>query len=62
MLNTRLQTIVDRLCADGCQAVTQYIADIEAGRLPPALQNLEPEEQQAVLAEIKSVMAVYEQR
>jgi len=62
MLNTRLQSIVERLCTDGCQAVTRYIADIEAGRMPQALQTLEPDEQQAVLGEIKSIMAVYERR
>ena len=62
MLNHRLQSIVEGLCTDGCQAVSQYIADMEAGRMPQALQNLEPDEQQAVLAEIKAIMAVYEQR
>lgn len=62
MHNTELQSVVERLCEDGCQAVTQYIVDIQAGRYPRAMQHLSRPDCEAVLAELKSIMAVYERR
>lgn len=62
MLNAELQSVVERLCEDGCQAVTKYITDIEAGHRPAPMQHMNQEDAHAVLDELKSIMAVYEQR
>lgn len=60
MLKQELQTIVDSLCADGCKAVSRYISEIEAGKSPPAMRALNPTEREAVLSELRSIMAVYD--
>lgn len=62
MLNAELQSVVERLCEDGCRAVSQYISDIEAGHHPEPMQHMNQEDTHAVLDELKSIMAVYERR
>jgi hypothetical protein len=62
MLDPELQTVVDHLCEDGCKAVTQYIDEIEKGDFPAPMRNLNPQQCQVVLAELKSIMAVYTRR
>lgn len=62
MLKPELQSVVERLCEDGCTAVNQYIVEIQAGRQPVSMQHLNHQECKAVLAELKSIMAVYERR
>ncbi|MEJ2361012.1 MAG: hypothetical protein P8Z75_06240 [Gammaproteobacteria bacterium] len=62
MLNAELQSVVERLCEDGCSAVTQYISDIEAGHYPAQMQHLDHRACDAVLDELKSIMAVYARR
>jgi len=57
-----IQDIIDSLCNGGCQAVTQYIADIEAQDYPLAMQVLSDVEKETVLVELKSVMAVYKSK
>lgn len=62
MLKPELQSVVERLCEDGCTAVNQYIADIQAGCQPAPMRHLNDQDSEAVLAELKSIMAVYERR
>ena len=62
MLEPALQTIVDRLCEDGCTAVNDYIKQIEQGEYPAVMCNLNPQQGQQVLAELLSIMAVYTRR
>ena len=60
MLKPELQTIVDHLCADGCKAVNQYISAMQAGDFPATMRALNHQERDLVLAELKSIMAVYD--
>ncbi|MBI1423692.1 MAG: hypothetical protein GC149_09535 [Gammaproteobacteria bacterium] len=62
MLEPALQTIVDRLCEDGCTAVNDYIKQIERGEYPALMRDLNPQQGQQVLAELLSIMAVYTRR
>jgi len=62
MLKPELQTIVEQLCADGCNAVNQYIAEIQSGHCPATMQELNREDCETVLVELKSIMAVYEHK
>lgn len=57
-----IQDIIDSLCNEGCQAVTHYIADIEAQDFPLSMQVLSDIEKQIVLAELKNIMAVYDSK
>ena len=59
-LEHQLQQIVDALCHDGCKAVSRYISEMEAGSYPEQMQSLSNNQKQAVLAELKSIMAVYD--
>lgn len=59
-LSPKLQRCVESLCGDGCQAVNGYIDQLEHGGAVPQTELLSYEEQQYVLAELKSIMAVYD--
>jgi hypothetical protein len=59
MLKPELQTVVEQLCEDGCKAVSQYISEIETGMYPSQMRKLNSQECKTVLAELKSIMAVY---
>jgi hypothetical protein len=59
-IDPELQQVIDTLCNDGCKAVSSYILAIEAGEYPACMQSLTEAEQQKVLAELKSIMAVYD--
>ncbi len=60
MLEPELQSIVEQLCSDGCLQVKAYIQDIAAKRLPEAMRALSGQNQDRILAELKSIMAVYD--
>ena len=60
MLKADLQAIIDDLCNDGCKAVSQYIKEIESGRIPQQMTHLQNAEQTKILMELKSIMAVYD--
>jgi hypothetical protein len=62
MLKPELQTIVDRLCEDGCTAVNQYILEIQSGHCPTSMQQLNRNDCETVLVELQSIMAVYEHK
>lgn len=51
---------VEMLCLKGCKALWADIAFMENGGVPPELENLDHAQRERVLAEIKSIMAVYE--
>ncbi|VAW91068.1 hypothetical protein MNBD_GAMMA21-2096 [hydrothermal vent metagenome] len=61
MLEPELQSIVEQLCSDGCLQVNVYIQEIEAKDLPEVMLVLSEQQQNRVLAELKSIMAVYDQ-
>ena len=60
MLKPELQAIVDQLCENGCKAVAQYISEIQSGEYPTQMHALNRQECEMVLAELKSIMAVYD--
>lgn len=62
MDHQRIANCVETLCQEGCNDVRQAIAQLEAGQSLPQLQGLSATEQQAVLAELKAIMAVYDRR
>jgi hypothetical protein len=61
MLNKRLiEQSVENLCRKGCKAVWADIGALEVGRRLPETAGLSSAERQAVIDELKAVMAVYE--
>ena len=60
MLKPELQSIVEQLCEDGCKKVSRYINEIQAGDYPSQMRNLEHQECDAILTELKAIMAVYD--
>jgi len=61
MLESELQSIVESLCSEGCQQVKVYILEIEMRRLPKTMLALSEQNQDFILNELKSIMAVYDQ-
>ena len=58
----RLSQYLDHLCNQGCTAVREAIEQMEAGDSLPELASLNHAEQQHLLRELKSIMAVYDAR
>jgi len=59
-LSPKLQQCIESLCTEGCRSVYSYIEQLENGGSVPQTDLLTYEERQHVLAELKSIMAVYE--
>lgn len=55
----RIDLVMESLCGQGCKAVWGVIATLESGRALPQTDGLDPEELELLLAELKSIMAVY---
>lgn len=53
---------VETLSLKGCAEVWRVIAELETGHVLPETAALTEAERQAVLAELKSIMAVYQER
>jgi len=53
---------IELLCQRGCSAVRGVISDLEAGRPVPGTEQLSMDGRRRVLAELKAVMAVYDDR
>ena len=60
MNRRRIEQSVENLCRKGCRAVWADIDALEAGRRLPETAGLSAVERQAVIDELKAVMAVYE--
>ena len=58
----KLSGYLDRLCNQGCTAVREAIEQMEAGKSLPELAELSNSDQQRLLRELKSIMAVYDSR
>jgi len=50
---------VEALCLKGCKALWTEIERMEGGEILPELRSLDETQRRQVLAEIKSIMAVY---
>lgn len=62
-MNHRLiEQSVENLCRKGCRAVWADIEALENGRRLPETAGLSTAERQAVIRELRSIMAVYEGR
>lgn len=59
MNQRKIDQCVEALCGLGCRTVSSLIQRMERGEPLAETAYLEPEERQAVLAELKSIMAVY---
>lgn len=60
MNQQRVEKCVEKLCHKGCRAVWGDIDALEAGTSLPETKGLNRAEIQAVIKELKAVMAVYE--
>lgn len=57
----KVEACVDRVCGFGCVFVGRLIEELRAGRDHPAYEQLDQEERQALLRELASIMAVYQE-
>ena len=57
-----VEQCVEKLCRKGCKAVWSDIDRLESGHFVPEVKGLSDPEVEAVVRELKSVMAVYEGR
>lgn len=61
-LPAHLQLIVESLCTDGCKTVHAYIDSLENNEVVFTMKGLTTAEHRLVLAELKTIMAVYDRR
>lgn len=54
-----VEACVERICQKGCRAVWGEIERLERGEVLPEVAGLDGDQRAAVLAELRSVMAVY---
>jgi hypothetical protein len=59
MHRTQIDDCIEMLCRKGCKAVRDDILALEQGRPLAETEGLSGEERRRVLAELKSIMAVY---
>jgi hypothetical protein len=59
MRNKQIDECIERLCQKGCRSVRDDIRLIEQGETIPELSVLDDLARQAVLKELRSIMAVY---
>jgi hypothetical protein len=52
--------ILERICRRGCRGVLAIIAEMERGAAPEDVAQLPPAERNAILVELKAIMAVYD--
>ncbi len=62
MNQDKINQCVEALCALGCRTVSSIIRELEYGAPLAQTAHLDADERQAVLAELKSIMAVYGER
>ena len=60
MDHRRVEQCVEKLCCKGCRAVWSDIDALEAGEFLPEIRGLSAAEVDAVIAELKSIMSVYQ--
>jgi len=57
----KVNQCVEALCANGCEAVRATINSMEIGASPAQLHDLDQDEYDTVLNELKSIMSVYDE-
>jgi len=56
----KVNQCIEALCANGCEAVRATISSMEMGSSPSQIHNLDQDEYNIVLNELKSIMSVYD--
>ncbi|MEO1767015.1 hypothetical protein [Thiobacter aerophilum] len=62
MDNQRVEQVVTHICELGCTRVREIMGALAAQEAVPETAELGAEERAAVLAELRSIMAVYDAR
>jgi hypothetical protein len=62
MNQQKIYDCVEALCQSGCDMVRATIGAMESGQVIAQTEGLAREEEHAVLRELKTIMAVYDQR
>ena len=62
MDQSKISRCVDILCEKGCTEVLSLIQRLELGTPVAETSDLDEEERQCLLQELKSIMAVYERK
>ncbi|MDD5329019.1 MAG: hypothetical protein PHX38_03380 [Sulfuricella sp.] len=62
MNHPKIAHCVETLCQKGCKEVSRLILTLERGEPVAEVLELPPAERQAVLDELKAIMAVYDER
>ncbi|EXJ14268.1 hypothetical protein [Imhoffiella purpurea] len=57
--HSSVEALVEAICQKGCLRVRRDIAVLESGADLPETLGLDPSERQALLRELKDIMAVY---
>jgi len=60
MAESQVDRAVDQICELGCTVVSAYIAALQNGESRPEYQSLDAAQRAALLEELRSIMAVYE--
>ncbi|MFW2374537.1 MAG: hypothetical protein ACN4GM_15535 [Gammaproteobacteria bacterium] len=60
MNQIKVTKAIEEICAHGCIRVNEVIIELEKGQELQHTQDLSDEETASVLAELKSIMAVYD--
>lgn len=55
----KVDILLESLCGEGCKAVRGVIDNLESGEALPQTNGLSDQELDTLLAELKSIMAVY---
>lgn len=60
--DTRVQQVLDAICAQGCPYVNAVIEALSEGRAGADYAELDPLQRRQLLDELRAIMAVYERR
>lgn len=61
-LDPDVEDAVDAICALGCQLVTEYMSALENAQTRAEYRHLDSRQRASLLHELRSIMAVYENR
>lgn len=61
-LSPQVEAALDRICVLGCEVVSAYIAALAEGENRAEYAGLDAAERASLLAELRSIMSVYDSR
>lgn len=62
MNQQKVNQAIEAICQTGCSSVNAVIATLEAGKITDGLEDLSHDELDLLRRELKTIMAVYEER